>query len=295
MIKVIPLNKVDKDWLDYTSLTYFMRCPRMYWWRCRQNIVKSAEAVALLNGAAYHDCIAAFHQERLRGVSFEHAVAGAMEVLIDGMKKITIEDPKRNVSVAMDTLGYYFMKWSGDVMTTKAVEVGGAIDLGDFLFIFRIDGLGEGPFGLTVIERKTTTIVGSRWQQRGKPNLQMEGYMFGASVLTGDDYLSGCLDIIPIHENARRREEPFRIFTMRTKDELANWHQNIAEWWKSIKTCITDDYFPMNTESCVPLLGMSCDYTQLCSMYPSMNHESLEIPAEFKQEEWKPFELGGEK
>lgn len=296
-LKILQPHEISKDWLDYSSLVKFQRCPRAYFWAHIMNIKPSTQPVALINGKAYHEGIAIYHECRKIGMSHLEAIEKGIEAALVIIREITIEDAKRNSSVCESTLRGYFAQWENEFFITKTIETGGAIDLDDFVFIFRIDrivDMNSSLFkGLGVIETKTTTIMGSKWQKRGKPNLQIEGYMFGASVLLGEDILNGVLDVIHIHDNPSRRETPFRIITSRSHAELEAWHHNIVKWWGRIKVCKKENFFPMTTENCYPLLGMECEYTSLCAKYPNPHIfvNEIEIPDEYMIDEWKPYEF----
>jgi hypothetical protein len=264
----------------------------MFWWRSIKDITNADESPALVNGSIYHEVIASYRKAIMNGNNFEDSVAVALIKLSSLMSKITSDNPKYTTSVAIDTLTDYFIRWKDEQVKYIMVEVGGAIELNSFVYAFRIDGIGETPFGLSIIETKTTSIVGERWHKRGKPNLQLDGYMFGASSLIDKDILLATLDIIPIHENNKSRKPSFRIPTERSHKDMEVWHKNIEHWFSDIKNCEKNNFYPMNTEQCVPLIGFECDYQLLCKMYPfAYEMETIDIPAEYKVEKWEPWDL----
>jgi len=154
-----------------------------------------------------------------------------------------------------------------------------------------IDAIVNSAFGYGIRETKTTTVVGERWQLRGKPNMQLEGYMFMASVLTGIKVLTGWLDVIPVHADSSKRKPPFRIMTQRSEGELANWHKEVSHWYRKIKMDKELNFFPKDTDQCTPLRSSDCPYTTLCRLYPDpFDIETLELPAEFSIRPWLPLE-----
>ncbi len=284
-------QKLDKEWIDYTSLSTFITCPRKYWLRCLQDITSAVPHPALINGKAYHEGIAAYHKAIMGGATFEEAVDAGLKVAAVRMAEIKVEDAKRNTAVATSTLHNYFERWRNDVSKMLYVEVGGAVDVGDFLYVGLIDAIAETAYGVGIRETKTTTIVGDRWQLRAKPNLQVDGYMFMASVLLGGDVYAGCLDVIPIHEDAKKRKDPFRIMTTRSEAELATWHRNLMKWWKMIKVCKEDGFFPMATDACVPMIGSDCPFHIICKLYPDPHNVDvgeMKLPDGFVKKAWMP-------
>jgi hypothetical protein len=287
----LKLNQIEnKPWIDYSSLSMYMTCPRKYWWRSIQHITTATDHPALTNGKAYHAAIADYHRARLAGASFNDAVEKGIATAIPIMQEIKVEGTKRNATVAEACLRNYFTRWNDDVSTILHVEVGGAVDLGDFLYVGLIDAIKDTPYGIGINETKTTTVVGDRWQLRGKPNMQIEGYMFMASVLLGKDVLSGTLDVIPIHEDSKKRKDPFRIPTTRTHEELAEWHRNVAHWFAKIEQDKHDDFFSMDTNQCVPLIGSDCPYHIVCKLYENPHGRSdITVPGEYIIKPWLPL------
>jgi hypothetical protein len=276
-----------RDWIDFTSLSTFQYCPRRYWWAYRQGVQVREEHPALINGQAYHKAIATYHQSRGAGIPHQQSMLAAFEACQKIMKRITVEDKTRNMTVALETLHDYFTRWEAEMYSTQEVEVTGAIDLGDLLYVVRIDRIFSSPLGEGIMETKTTSIVGDRWQQRGKPNDQITGYLFAASVL-GSKRTVGVLDVIPIHDQSSKRKPPFRVITYRSEEELAIWHRNVVEWWKLIKGCEATNWFPMHTGNCIPLIGASCPYHPLCSSHPDQP-DTYELPEEFAVRHWNPL------
>ena len=279
----------DKPWLDFSSLSMFMRCPRSYFWRSRMNLT-SGSSNALINGKAYHEGISTYHEAKFKGISHEEAKVVALKVVEPIMAEIRDDDPVRNITVAHETLWSYFDRWRDEPYSTIETEIGFAVDLIHFVFVGKIDRYVGSPMGKMIMETKTTSIVGDRWFQRGKPNLQIDGYVSAIFINTGEMPYGGVLDVIPLHKDSSKRRDAFRIITTRVESDVDHWMRNIQEWWLTLKRYDEDGIWPMNTEMCVPLLGWSCPYSTLCDMYPDLNHSGMDIPEEYRREEWHPFE-----
>ena len=284
------LSETD-HWLDFSTLSLFMRCPRQYFWRVRKFIDK-ADTPALQFGTAIHAALALWHKNK-----------DDREALHEFMKEvasITIEDPKRNATVGIEVLQEYFDRWRIESYTTLDTEIGFAIDVAsldiltnkpiNFIFIGKIDRYIDGPMGKMVFETKTTTIAGDRWMLRGKPNLQIDGYVAAIYALTGDMPAGGVLDVIHIHDQASKRKSIGRIITMRDKTDVEKWSRNISHWFSQIKICDDLEFYPMNTECCVPLMGFSCGYLELCNMYPQPPKDDILLPDSFAIKKWHPYE-----
>ena len=286
-------DATGRDWMDFSSLSSYMRCPRQYYWRYVQHITRDVEAVALINGGAYHDCKAEYYLCRKAGAGFEEALSRAIIKLREGMSKIMTDDPKRNMSVAEKTMTQYLEIFGDDYQDTVEVEVPFAVDLEEFLYVGRIDRIVNNLFGLCVEETKTTTIVGTRWGDRTDPNAQLDGYVSAYYILTGEMPWGAVLDVIPVTTFERVRHKgnkPFRLPTPRTMEDVEAWAEDARSWWNKIAQCKKEGYFSRNTESCTPLLGFKCEFTTLCELYKNPHrHESLDLVGEYKVEAWAPF------
>lgn len=294
----------EYEWLDYSTLSNFMLCPRKYYWRMHHHLGVTNSAMTF--GKAIHVALAEWN--------VSHNSDKSINIFIESAKTITEEDSKRNLSVGIETLLQYFKTWEGEPYTTIATEVGFIIEImpikgikiieGEvrdvvvhepFVFVGWIDRPCDSPMGVVAMEHKTTTMAGERWLQRAEPNLQMEGYIAALATITDKPIYGGVLDIIHIHEVASKRKFQ-RI--IKTKFNPENWAKNISHWMSQIRFCNAMDFHPENTNNCVPLMGYSCEFLELCSLYPNpYGLETMEIPSKYSVEIWNPYEKmknGGE-
>lgn len=284
-----------RPWMDFTSLNKLMTCPRQYWLSAIQKINTVGVKPALINGTAYHECKAAYLKSRLKGADHELAKLVGMEVLVPIMEQITEPDPARNLTNAQITMDNYFDYYQDEVYEPieGCVEVHFAIDMVDFLYVGNIDAIKNWPgFGLLVEETKSTSIIGTRWELRGKPNLQIDGYFAAAYIITGQLPYAAQLDVIPVHKDPLLKKNfPFRILTIRNEKDVDAWAHNVRHWWHTKMEYEAKGFFPQNTERCVPLVGFGCEYTTLCEMYPNPHDlDSLELPGHYEISEWAPYE-----
>lgn len=279
-----------KPWIDYSSLNLLQRCPRAYYWRHIQNVTTTEDGAALINGKAYHEAKATYLQKIIEGATHIEAKKESLLALYPIMQDITADDPKRNITVAIKTMNHYLDFWNGGSYAPLEVEIGFAVDLINFLFLGRIDSFETCPFGKVCVETKTTTIVGERWQYRGDPNLQIDGYVAAKYITNGEMPFGGVLDVIPIHD--KKIIDPFRILAPRSEQMIEHWIEDIQEWWITLDRYKNSSIFPRNTENCIPLIGFSCNYRLLCKMFPQPHKmQEIPLPGEYKIEEWIPFEF----
>lgn len=285
----------DKNWLDFSTLVLFMKCPMKYFWRIEKGI-SSGNASPLVFGAAIHDAVASW--------SIDKDEEKALHAFKEGMTSMTQEDPKRNLTSGMMILRRYFHTWKDEMYETITAEIGFAIDMtspvGDFVFIGKIDRYANSMLGKCILETKTTTIFGDRWLMRGKPNLQIDGYMAGIETITGELPDFAVLDIIHVHEKEKLLKNPQRVLTYRKQEDIQEWSENIAHWWEKVYRSREKNFWVRNTEECVPIMGYTCNYYDLCSIYSSSlvfePRNELIYPEGFTFQEWHPYEtILGEK
>ena len=268
-----------------------MKCPRSYYWRVMQGVDLAVPSQAIINGKAYHEAKHTYHNCKLAGMSHEISMAKGILALKPVMAEILDPKPEYTLTVAVDTMMNYFTLWKDEHYKTLQVEVGFAVDLVNFFFVGKIDRFMEAPFGRLIEETKSTSIVGKRWNERGKPNLQVDGYYAGAYISTGELPWGACLDIIPVHKDGSKRQKPFRILTVRNKQDVEDWITDVQEWWITLERYKNDNVYPRNTETCVPLLGYSCSFKDLCARYPHPHRVSeIELPGDYTRREWAPYE-----
>lgn len=288
--------KDEDEWIDFSSLSTFMDCPRKYFWNVK-NHIKSADSTALQFGSSIHAALASWHIDK--------DDEKANQIFIEAVKVIIKDDIKRNAHVGLSILHDYYERWRIENYQTIQTEIGFAVDMEyydyfedcikPFFFIGKVDRYINTPFGKMIMETKTTSIAGDRWLMRGKPNLQIDGYVSAISIITGENIVGGILDIIHVHEDSKKRKAIGRVITMRTKEDIDLWAKNVSEWYSQIALCNASHFFPMNSNTCVPLVGYTCNYLPLCQKYPFPPKNNIELPDDFIINEWHPYKKEIEK
>lgn len=292
-MKLLGTLRKNKPWLDFSSLDLLTRCPRAYYWRVEQELTGINKA-SLINGQAYHAAKAKLYDAKKDGKTLVEALALALDELVLISQTIVDPAPKHTTAVAVETFTTYANLWFNDGYETVMTEAGFVVPFDQFDFVGKIDRILRSPIGLGIEETKTTSIVGSKWGRRLKPNLQLDGYFAACHVNMEELPVFGTLDVIPIHENVTRREKPFRFMTTRTEAELETWYRDVQEWWDTLVHYRTQQHFPRNTSNCTPIIGFDCDYALLCNMYPNACEQNeLEIPDQYVREKWEPFPMEG--
>lgn len=329
MIRLGPSDINTKDWIDFSSLSLFWSCPQMYDLRVNR-MISSGPKASIINGSAYHECIHTYHQARLGGKSHDDAKVIGLASMVPIFDALTEFDPARNVNVAIETMDAYLERWKDEPYELIDSELGfsvlmegiiscrscfhsshereaftnrmhdgglmcpscGSFDISDgFVYVGKIDAVKKSrDFGILVNETKSTSIVGNRWQDRLKPNSQIDGYVAAYYLNTGVMPFGAILDVIPVKAEKSKRVDPFRMITNRTVADIEAWYKNVNYWWESILLCRRNSFWPRNTNACQPLVGFNCEYTSICNANPLISAErEIEISSSFTIEEWAPY------
>jgi len=303
-MKTLPPLPEGKVWLDFTTLSHFIRCPRAYWWN-RVRRVRQIPGPQLANGSAYHKAIEVYELAKLDGKSEtdaeEKGVCAGREIME------TIPPDNRTGHFLPDvfesTFRYYIKYYQDEPYRTISVEDGMSVDLGEFVYVCLVDRWAESPLGLVAIEHKTTSIPSQmRWAEKASPNLQVDGYVNTRYLMSGGKEMpcGAVLDIIPMHSDDKKREQPFRLQCPRSIQQVEAWIKDIQGWFKQIKLCEETQNYPRSTENCTSLVGWQrdhriikwkCEYRVLCNLYPDpINMDDIKIPDDFEENTWSPFD-----
>ena len=305
-MKTIGILDEKKLWLDNSSMSLLKLCPRKFFLRVEQQITAAETPAALSTGSACHLSKATYLKAKMKGVPHIDCKAVALMAVSKAMLAIPNPDDLRNEAVIHKVMSNYFDRWKDEPYTTTHVEIGFAVDLDDFIFVGVIDAAKQlAAYGRMIEETKTTTVVGERWHLRTKPNAQIDGYVAGWYINTGEMPYGAILDIIPIYDETRTREKgpaaqkkkaeknkPFRFITVRSKEDVDNWIVNIKEWYSHLMRFKETRVWPMNTDACAPLVGFTCEYLPICTEYPTVqNLDSMELSSIYKRELWEPWDI----
>jgi len=142
--------------------------------------------------------------------------------------------------------------------------------------------------GILVMDRKTTTTTpGSYYMDQYSPTNQMSLYTIAGQVVL-DTLVKGV--VIDAAQVLLEKPNNFvRGFTYRTRDQSAEWLQDLKFWLHSAENYATVGYWPMNDTACDKFGG--CRFRGVCSKDPSVRDRYLEadfvkLPSE---ERWNPL------
>ena len=280
-----------KPWIDYSNLKTLQSCPRQYYWAVKQNLRPAGPQPALEFGGAIHEAHEAYYVARIAGSPDQEARQQAKQAMLPKLANLDGSDPVYNQTIAELSLDRYIDTHLHSPNQPLWTELGFALTIGEFLFVGRVDRCDMTNFGRVIYDLKTSKVVGNRWDLRLEPNAQLDAYYAALSILTDEEYFGVGLDILFLHKDPSKAATPKRIFTGRTEQHVEAWLLNTSKWLDVLAAYEDSNVWPMNTETCNPLVGYSCRYQTICKKYPQpFTMSEFDLMGEYEQREWVPFE-----
>jgi hypothetical protein len=277
---------------DYTTLDTFLTCRRKYYWMICRKIRPKYVASALEFGTAVHASLAAYYTQGL-----DEALKVMEKSFVDreGEDLRTVANGKKMVSAYADKYKnepFKIMQFGGK----PAVEIGFAVPLGKVMYAGRLDALVDWNGEMFVLEHKSTTRMDSGYFKQFSPNMQVDGYIYGAGAYTGRK-CAGCVvnglelwkDVKKPTYKTKAPEDHFaRDPQSRNEAQLNDFAQQVNLIVEDIdkcesKGCGIGDFY-QNKHSCRNY-NSDCPYRTLC-MYGE-NERILE--SDYRVEAWEPY------
>jgi hypothetical protein len=297
---------IEGGCFDNFSLDCFRNCECYYYWRIVQGVVKpGAKKTAASFGSSIHLALEHFYREGM----VESSISEAVSLFVEEFKQFQdLADDKRTLGKGVELLDKYFQKYKREPFDVVATEVGGAVELAEYLYTFRIDLIVEwhSPKGIFGMDHKTTSSLG---RLVAKPNNQITGYL----MALGDTYpnlLGYIVNVIGVFKEdeemdktapkvvspktgkliyAKKEKQVFdRVITSRTRKEIEDWKKETLHLIHQIEECHERDIWPKRTGFCTAFASR-CQFLDLCQ---SQDREILLplLEAEvYKREFWVPF------
>ena len=303
---------IENGMWDNYGLDCFRNCPQYYEWRIVKGVIKpGAKRTSADFGSGIHLALEHFYKNKMSPASIPEAVEKFVQFF---QPKVDPADEKRTLVKGVELLEKYFNRYKSEPFDVTATEIGGVVELGDYLYTFRIDLLVEwqSPKGLFGVDHKTTSSIN---RVVAKPNNQITGYIYGLSEMYGEEVLGYILNSIGVYKEdeeidknapkvispktgklvyAKKEREIFiRSITSRTKKELMDWKQETLHLISQIKRCHEEDVWPKHTNFC-SAFSSKCQYLDLCQSQDKDILQTMIDIGIYEQSWWQPYVGEGE-
>ncbi|MEM2125013.1 MAG: PD-(D/E)XK nuclease family protein [Candidatus Methanosuratincola sp.] len=297
--------------VDNFAIQCYRSCPRFFYWRIERGYTRVREvSISAQFGAAIHSALDAYYSSGMTQEAIDKALTrfaeefGAFEEW---------EDSKRTVGKGLDILSRYFERYHGkEPFTVIATEIGGAFEVGDYIYRTRLDLVveWESPRGIYVIDHKTTSSLN---RMTAKPHNQLTGYIANL-VEMYENVLGAILNCVGVYESeevvdkttkvisektgkpvyARTKREIFmRIPTTRTTQEIEEWKRETLHTLHQIERSREEGVWPRYAPEYCGAYRKKCQYLDLCNSTLNIAEKVLVESGLYERNEWKPYETEG--
>ena len=313
----LPGTNVQYAW-DSTSLGYFKRCPRLYYYTMIEGWETKDESVHLRFGIEYHHALQVYEERKAKGDSHDEAVREAVYSLL---RRTDDWNPDReskagknkNPETLLRTVVWYLDEHKDDEAKTLIWKDGTPAVEQSFRFELtwgpkasrnqRGHILPEQPYVLCgnldrivvylrqrfVMDHKTTTWwLSNRYFDGFEPDNQMTLYSLASKVVLHQD--SPVRGVIIDAAKIEADKSTFaRGVTYRTPDQLAEWVTDLRYHLEEAERCAEREYWPMRDTSCDKYGG--CKFREICSKSPKVRQRFLEgnFVRQPEKERWNPL------
>lgn len=311
MLSVAEVDGRTKVQVNYSSLDLIQTCPRKSYYVLERKLRTQNESPALLYGTAIHKALEVFYSHPARdrtmpkdflkcaelipsGVqpSEEHFLYSAVQKFCEVAAPLSAlpDNDKRSLSTGIWTLFHYFQAYLNDPYVVYCDEAGPVVERRFSLPIYSGTDFDIELFGtidavlkhdhtgvILPCDHKTSSIVGTDFYNRLRPNAQYTGYLLGAQRVLGlstDSFMVNCIQVKPRPTTSRGQPPHFpRQVTKRSAEDFVEFVDvvvfavgNYLSWRRS-------HIWPLGpTNSCANYGG--CQFLDVCSA-PSSLRESI--------------------
>lgn len=315
------------SYYDNTRLTDFKTCPRYYYFRHERDWVLDTPKVPLIFGLAWHSAMDVVWKllctEETQNLRSQEVAEQAFEAfksiwIENGMpEEPPLEDygfKMRNLGTALEML-YEYVEARRDLLIRPdfrliAIEQPFAVPLSDnpnetAFYVGRFDKVFALDGRIYIGEHKTTSLYKreggfrSNFLDSFSPNSQIDGYLYAAHLLYGDDLKAVWVDAALVHTSVH---DAFTFIPVeRQFEQLDAWLWEARTWIGQVEGCKGAMHaeqpgpylvsWPKNTNNCINY-GSTCPYMDLCKMWPNPETQR-DTPPGYRSEHWSPFDVLG--
>ncbi len=299
---------LDSKTFDNQALEHFRSCPQYYYWRIEKKIEKARDKKTAADfGSSIHSALEHYYKN---GMTDPSIVEGT-RIFIEKFSPYQDDtDDKRTLAKGIEILLNYFERYRQEPFNVVTTEIGGAVELGPYLYVSRIDLAVEwlSPKGIYGIDHKTTSSIK---RTVAKPHNQITGYCYTLSQ-TYLNVLGFILNMIGVYKDEeeidktapkvpssktgkliyakKKREVLVRMPTTRTQVEIDQWKRETLHLISQIEQCREKGVWPKHSPNyCTAYRGL-CQYLDLClAQDPDAILEPLLVSEVYLVNPWCPY------
>lgn len=319
MLTVTRVGKKTFVKINSSSLGIILSCLRKAYYVLDRGLKSQTDSAALLFGLAIHKAMEVFYSypraERNIPPNFiecsnlmaygsaapsDHFLYKAVSAFVQAAQPLAFlpELDKRSIANGVWLLQHYFSTYINDQYVVAVDEKGPIVERTGEFILHDSDDLQIILFGtidvvlknladgrLLPADHKTTSVLGSDFFNRLKPNHQYTGYILIAQHVLGMDVNEFLVNGIQVKEKpktARGSSPNFsRQITTRSETDYIEFKQTVVWSVRALLQCQAENQFPLgHVDACTHYGG--CQFLEVCSA-PSQLRENI-LSAKFKVE-----------
>lgn len=304
---------VESKIFDNFALDCFRNCPSYYYWRIIKGIVKPG---AKKTAADFGSCIHLALEHYYKNGMTDKAIQEGMNLFLSSFEPLQDDtDDKRTLGKGLELLGKYFSRYRNEPFNVVDTEVGGTVELEEYLYTFRIDLIVEwlSPKGIYGFDHKTTSSLS---RTVIKPHNQITGYIY-TLMQHYSTTLGFVLNMIGVYKALeemdksspkvlspktgklvyamKEREVLVRMPTSRTQVEIDQWKKETLHLIHQIENCQEKNIWPKKAPHFCTAYATKCQYLDLCQAQEPEKILAVLVASDvYKVEFWQPYKMDDE-
>lgn len=298
--------------INYSSLSLIQTCLRKASYSLDRSLKSRKESSALIFGTAIHKALELFYSapanERTLPANFisdadlalgsgyenDALVFRCLRAFVEKAEPLRAlpDSDKRSLNAGVWLLTHHFKTYIDDPFVVFRDELGPVTERFSEAVLYDSKELQITYFGTIDVvlinertgvilpaDHKTSSVVGTEFYSRLKPNAQYSGYVFLCNQALGlkvDSFLVNCLQVKSRPVTARGQPPQFpRQVTRRTEEDLAEFRDLVVHYVRSYLASLGSGYWPQaDVNSCSMYRG--CQYLDVCASPAALRENILE-------------------
>lgn len=301
MLSVFPEGGKTVVKINYSSLSVIQECGRKADYSLIRKLKGKQDSPALIFGTAVHKALEVFYiaprevrkmprdfEENAGLMAYGHpapseellySCIGAFVKGAEALRGLPDTD-KRSLASGVWMLCHYFKTYIDDPWEVFVDSEGPVVERRCEAVLFEDDSLKiilHGTIDVVLrnaqngavlpADHKTSSVVGSDFYNRLKPNPQYSGYFWLAKEslgITGDGFLVNCVEVKSKPLTARGGPPKFpRQVTDRSEADIAEFKQQVISYTKQFLRWREEGFYPQGSVSICANYG-GCQYLEVC-------------------------------
>lgn len=301
---------LDSKTFDNYALDCYRNCPTYYYFRIFKQVVKVGDSkIAADFGSLVHSALEYYYKNEMTPQAAVESLT-IFTTMYEAKMGGQDVDERRSLGKGLEILSNYYIRYKHEPFTVIQPEVGGACELGDYLYTVRLDLVvdWDNPKGVYGLDHKTTS---SLHRLITKPNNQITGYDYylkqvyenvlgyminGIGIYTTDEEMDKSVPKVISPKTGKliyakkQRETLLRMPTSRSQVELEQWKKETLHLIQQIGMSTERGVWVKHAPNYCTAYRGKCQYLDLClAQDPESILQPLLAVGIYEVNPWVPY------